>query len=441
MSATNVNKKKRPLPRRIASFIFRHLPVSLRALILRVRAKMKNKRHIEKSGLRIMFFVTRIETWNSFESVFEELAKIPEAEITILVMPRWRADDDDPSRKSLHIEDQEIAYQTMKKYEGGNVAVVRDYDMEKGDYIDLNEPFAYIFINEPMTSIYPPNASIDKLFSLGKICYIPYYGFSASLSKFLVEFETPIGLLAYTDHWFSESVPFYKVIKKKARLISFFEHRKFIHCVGSARFDLYEGIEPRKEIKTILWNPRWTTPTQKKNAQSSFLILKDPFLRFVEESPDLDFIIRPHPLMFPNFVATGYLTQEEVDEYLAKIDSLPNVVLDQTSSYQDAIVRADLMLADFSSIVTEFAIQGKPVIYLTDPSELSDELDGFRQSFYCLSDWESIAERINGLRKGDDPNAPLREKAIKEFKERYPGHVGETIRDILLDDFSKNKKG
>ena len=50
---------------------------------------------------------------------------------------------------------------------------------------------------------------------------------------------------------------------------------------------------------------------------SSFLKYKSIFFSIADEHPEISILVRPHPLMFNNFIHTGLMTEEEVKEYNA----------------------------------------------------------------------------------------------------------------------------
>ena len=113
--------------------------------------------------------------------------------------------------------------------------------------------------------------------------------------------------------------------------------------------------------KTVLWTPRWSTDSHVGG--SNFFKYKDTILQLATNNLDILFIIRPHPLMFSNFLKTGEMTEEEVTEFKLYCHNSGNVVLDESKSYSDTFWNSDLLITDFSGIVPEYFITGKPIIY------------------------------------------------------------------------------
>lgn len=416
------------------------VPELVKALIYRCRLKKTATNPKKPDNLKILFVVTRVDMWISVQSVFEEFRKIPECEVTILSIPRYIRSKDDPKGFYYSIEGQERSYEFLKRYEGSNVKVIKAYDGENNCPNDLGGPYGYVFVDYPSKELYPEYVSLEKLHSMGSVCYIPYYGYSASPNKYLMGFETNSWFLGHVDHWFAESALSYRKVKRKARLITLLERRKIVHYFGPPRFDLYINVPISKEVKTILWNPRFTTPKDKSNYQSSFLSYKDKIMEFAEQNPDFNIIIRPHPEMFSNFTKNGYMTEEEVTAYLDKAKSLGNVTIDRSPSHFESVIRADLMLADFSSIVVEFALQGKPIISLSNDIAWVKEFRGVMDASYQADNWDEIESLITSLRKGKDPKKETRNAALRKFKKRIPDNIGKAIVDFLVEDWNESKR-
>lgn len=62
-----------------------------------------------------------------------------------------------------------------------------------------------------------------------------------------------------------------------------------------------------------MWTPRWTT--NKKLGGSNFFVYYKLLLEYAEKNDDVDLLCRPHPLMFDNFLKTGEMKIEEIDDY------------------------------------------------------------------------------------------------------------------------------
>jgi len=190
----------------------------------------------------------------------------------------------------------------------------------------------------------------------------------------------------------------------------------------------------KSELRSVLWIPRWTEPGVQGNTKSSFFSYKDSVLNFAVKHPEMQVLIRPHPLAFINFVNRRLMTQEEVDSYIETVNDLPNAFLDRSPQYEASLDKADVLLADSSSIIIEFFLRNKPIIYLGNKKELSRAICDVTDSFYYAKDWEEVENLLMELKNGNDPKKELRTKAIRNFSDKKPD-AGKRIADFLVDEF------
>jgi len=111
----------------------------------------------------------------------------------------------------------------------------------------------------------------------------------------------------------------------------------------------------------VLWTPRWTTDLNL--GESNFFTYKDIILDFAENNTEFDFLLRPHPLMFAHFIETGELSEHEKKEYEKRVRDIKNVEFDYQKEYSATFWNSDILVSDISSILPEYFITGKPIIF------------------------------------------------------------------------------
>ena len=57
------------------------------------------------------------------------------------------------------------------------------------------------------------------------------------------------------------------------------------------------------------------------------------------------------------------MTEQEAYEFKEHCNSSSNIVLDETKSYTETFWNSSLLITDFSGIVPEYFVTGKPIIY------------------------------------------------------------------------------
>lgn len=227
-----------------------------------------------------------------------------------------------------------------------------------------------------------------------------------------------------------------ETIKKKLkRLLNIknCEYPKVLNF-GYSRFDLLSPGK-QKNKKCILWTPRWTSPDLKFNKQSHFLSYYKNILNFAQIHPEIDIIIRPHPLMFGNFLQKGLMTVDEINEFKSKCKNISNVELDETVDYMQSLNRATIIISDFTALLAEYFIMGEPVIYCDDNKGFSKEGLIIDKSLYHEYSWEGIENRLNSLISGKDEKKEDRKVALKKFLPNGIGQVSNNIMSFLEKDY------
>jgi hypothetical protein len=123
--------------------------------------------------------------------------------------------------------------------------------------------------------------------------------------------------------------------------------------------------------ETILWLPRWLLSFEfrdKYECGSTFLNYHYFFYNYAKNNPHINFIIRPHGLLFIDSVAKNHLSQNDLDEIFEKFRSLSNVKVSihTTRPLVDDIMASDIVIADGTSALGEVVVADKPIIYLSN---------------------------------------------------------------------------
>ncbi len=85
--------------------------------------------------------------------------------------------------------------------------------------------------------------------------------------------------------------------------------------------------------------------------------------------PDVDFVFRPHPMLFSNLMENRIWNKEKINDYLNKIESIPNIRYDCSDYYFDTFVNSDAMIHDCGSYIAEYLYTMKPCCYMMKSEE------------------------------------------------------------------------
>ena len=77
------------------------------------------------------------------------------------------------------------------------------------------------------------------------------------------------------------------------------------------------------------------------------------------------FLIRPHPMMFENFKQMNIMTENAIDEYKLKLDSL-GAVIDDRSPVDEILNKTDLLVTYVSSIIASFFVILEDLLFIVN---------------------------------------------------------------------------
>ena len=416
---SNLSKENVVIYNRYLCIIIKLLPEYLAIKLLRMIKKIRRnkalvnhregfKRITKKEKVCIVFIVYKPQLWNSFKTVYLAAVQNKLIKTHVIVV-------DDETKLS-----DGSSLMSYDYYLNQCPGAIKASDGKKCFDIKSLKP-DIIFRQTPYDHVYPDEYSMERLSRIAKTCYIPYnYNF------------TPNHLyIEYNDLLLSN---LYGVFSDCKTNYNYCENERtnwypdlHVYNLGFPRFDIARKIQKKRDqIESFLWIPSWNTDNI-DNDGTSFFKYKDNLLSFFEKHKDLKLIIRPHPNMFENFINKGLMTVEEIDLFYKRIADMNNVTMDDNMDYLMTFEVTDALIADMSSIVYEFYLTGKPIIYCGNPSHYNKETKKMMEYAYRVSSWGKLKRNIEMLACGIDENNDKRKRDIKKTFLTLPYDIGEAI--------------
>lgn len=390
------------------------------------RAALKKYTH---QPINILFVCHEPSLWGMFETVYGAMAEDQEFHPLVVTLPY------------MHSSIQTAQYMDAGMFEfceSKKIKAVQGYDKEKNIWHDPASFMPdYVFFQTPY-NILPSGWSADKISLISRICYLPY---GATLFKGEVEsIVYPQSFMRYAHLIFKENTISREIFLNKFQNSDWFDEKKII-LSGSTKLDkLTAGTHScgvvwkrglQHDIKRILWTPRWTT----SEGICHFFDYKDFFFEFCEKHQDIDFIFRPHPLCFKNFLQTGQLKENDVINLRIEYDNSPNMILDKSNEYYDTFLSSDILISDLSSMMVEFFVTEKPIVY-THRIDLFNELGRkLSEGFYWVNNATELEKTLKMLISGVDPLKEKRKELIKKVMYIPEEGSGTKIKKIIGLDF------
>ena len=382
--------------------------------------------------ISVLFVCHEPALWSMFESVYDAMTNEPDFSPLVVALPYMHSTLPDGYFKDAGM---------FKFCEQRKIRAVTGYSNEKKEWLDPASLMAdYVFFQTPY-DLYSELWSVERVSMLARVCYIPY---GSSISKGeIAEIVHPEKFFRYTTLIFLEN-SFKKELFQKRFESNNWLKNEMIVISGYPKLDYLKECKEyfgkawrrgiKKDIKRVLWTPRFLT----SEGTCHFFDYKDYFLEFCKLHPDVDFIFRPHPLCFQNFINTGEMPLDEQKRMKYEYNISTNMAIDESGNYEDTFMTSDLLISDYSSMMVEYFATGKPIIYTHRKNEFNEYALSLSKGFYWVNNVEELDNTISMLLSGEDPMRTKREEIMKTLFFMPKCGAGAVIRNHLRSDFTKS---
>ena len=146
-------------------------------------------------------------------------------------------------------------------------------------------------------------------------------------------------------------------------------------------------------------------------------------------------MFRPHPQSWIEWENTGELKKKHADEYKKKYQQYSNTSIDTSSEYLNTFYHSDCLITDTSSIVPEYFLTGKPIIYCFKENSrfIFERHESYGDGMYWVKNWDELRSTLSELIKGNDSLKEKRKELIAKCFEQK-GTAGRKIVDEIIRD-------
>lgn len=375
--------------------------------------KIKNS----KRKIKVAFIEQNISVWGKTEAIFERLSHDNQFDVRIYAV------------SDISDKDKDKSYEYWRsRYD--NVITVEQNGEEEGESISAFAP-DYTFFTRPYDQYLPKKYRSTEVAKYSKVCYCSY---------------------SFMLTWNSLSFSFGKNFARNVSI--FFAENEFIRQFNENRFryshkkgirkSLFLGYPIMGKMSTeskggqyfsIMWAPRWSTSNE--IGGSSFFDYKDSIVKFVTKEEDIRLLFRPHPLAFYHFIQTGEMKEDEVEKYLSVFDG-ERMVYDKRADYENTFSEADVLISDISSMIPEFYVSKKPIVYCDKGADVLPIVAHLLEGCYISHNWKETEQFISQLRKGIDPLSETRSQISDEVFGKTFKDIPDRFADYLYQDFYAN---
>lgn len=371
----------------------------------------KQKKKSDK--IKVLFIVQMPELWDKQQKVFEIMKENNAFEPRLLIVPKY-----DLKNNSLGEYGDELMFFLSFDENAIRINEIDEYN----SFISL---YDYIFYQRQYNNYLPEFLRGDNVVKYSKICYIPYA--TPEIKKTGLYNKD---FYRYVYLGFLESENACHILRKKFKK----NYRKGIQKFIFEGYPVFESMLNQNSecfYNKILWTPRWSYDPFAGG--SHFFEYCDNIIDYAKKNPHVNVCIRPHPMMFDNFIKEKRMTQDDVDSYIKEVTS-SNATIDSNIDITSTFQNTDILISDKSSVITMFFLTGKPIIYCPIDCDHGYLFQTIMPGLYIANSWDDIEKVLGSLTVGKDELKDIRKNIIDESF-RNNKSASERIVNAIYNDY------
>lgn len=372
----------------------------------------KTQRH--DGTIKCCFIVQMPELWNKQQKVYQKMTSDKRFEVWLLIVPQYRID-----LGKLDDYGSEREYFEAECRNGNVLYAVGDKNSSE---IDISR-FDYVFYQRPYDWYLPEELKSNNVAGKAGICYIPYA--TPEMRKTVIypqSFFRNIYIGFMEDEYASE----FNTKRFKKTCSTGIQH--FLN-VGYPPFEACLALKEECLYKNVLWTPRWSYDPVVGG--SHFVEYVDQLLEY--DFGDAELCVRPHPMMWQEFIRTGKMTQKQIDDIFIAWEK-HGITQDSNKDIIETFRKTDILISDNSSIIPMFFMTGKPVIYCEFAIDFGSLFRTVMPGMYIARNWQDVKKYLDQLLAHEDPLLNVRKEIINKHFNMHD-HAADHIIKTIMDDY------
>ena len=143
-------------------------------------------------------------------------------------------------------------------------------------------------------------------------------------------------------------------------------------------------------------------------------------------------------MMFSNFEKTGEMSGEEAKQYLNNYMEHERLMYDNYAEYYTTLWNSDVLVADLTTVIIEYFVVRKPIIYCVADIEYNDFMKKVISGCYCVHNGQELADTLDMLERGEDPLLDERNR-IADYLLKGKEDTAKEIVSKIKEDFYSGK--
>lgn len=373
------------------------------------------KTNHKSAVIKVRFFLHSYVFWNSMKTICEAFRK--DARYEVLVILR----DNEPELMKNLMEKENYRY------------IMKDEYNARMDCPDI-----MILTHANPREVIANCRKYTKLIVVASLMLIRY---THNIDNFWHIIKTD-----FEDIYSPDVYLFDKLIFDEVRGSKYYS--KKIYEMGNAKFDgIYKTINGERNYptgweklqgkRTILWTTDHGIDTHIEEYVTFDLYAKAIF-EYANQNPDVGIIMRLHQTFKKELMQYGYWDEADIEELRRYCHNSPNIVWDETESYDVAYTLADGILTDALCGITVSALPTlKPICVMYRNHDVKSFHPEITNNYYSAYNEGELISFIDMVVEGRDPKKELRVELVNKYIPHFDGKNGERIKEFIASKFDE----
>ena len=372
-----------------------------------------NEKTSDKLKVRVVH--SNAGMWNAISTICQAFKADPLFDLLLIITTDWL-----DGKAEKQAKEHEYKYIMWNEYQG---------ETDRPDILILSYPFKKMIDGALDCSEY---AKLTVVASWAVIRY------EDSLLEFWNNFRNDFGIYR-PDYYLFDSLEYQEI-----RQSDFFSE-KLIE-MGNAKYDgIYQAMQTKKYIgrwaklkgkTTVLWATSHGIDSAGIYKSCTFDLYAKTFFEYAYNNQEIGFIFRPSFGLIKELIKYGFWSKNDVNRLKDYCADSPNIVYDDTDTYDIAFSIADGILTDaFCGIICSALPMLKPICAAYRSKEDIPHHPDLLNSLYSAYKSKDIIDFFEMIKNEQDPMLELRKKASKEYVKHFDGKNGWRIKEFIKEKY------
>ena len=368
--------------------------------------------------IKVRIFHHQSHTWNACETICEELKKDSRFELLIIVYK-----GSDFCKIVEQMKEGEYKYLTLDEY---------------NPKVDL--PDIFIYTGSFWTKAMSPIIKMSTISFLVPVVTMLYGSKQYGAEQTIAELKN-----ASVDYCLAEK-PLYNSLPKNTSVnVLEFGSPKFdgiYHCFCKKKTNSLKPKKLKNRYVILYATAHGQSVDGRFREVITFDLYFQKILDFVKGNNDIVLIFRPHPLFIQELIRGNYWTADDVNELKRQINNSTNMLWDEESTYENALMYADAIITDgYCGMILSMIPLRIPICSLYrnhDIQSLYPELDDALYVVRDENELDSFLTQVILCRR--DTLMEKRILAQNLFIKNFDGQNGQRIKEFITEKYLDIRK-